>query len=212
MKRILLLTAAAALLVASPATAKSKAKRGKKAAPAKAAPAKSGASKADVIKPIKRLIGAVRYGKNAMALKQFDGPGQARFMLTGHGKKLTDAQTTEFIKLFHQMFATIAFPKVRKDFQKLETILYDEPRIRGSKAKVGTTIVILHPVKKQEIKATFDLSRVGTAWQVVDVQVKGDKSMLTNIRVEQVGPILKEGGPDHLLGLMRKRVASMKKR
>jgi phospholipid transport system substrate-binding protein len=40
--------------------------------------------------------------------------------------------------------------------------------------------------------------------------VLGDKSMLTNIRDDQVAPILKEGGLPHLFDLMRKRAAELR--
>ena len=62
-------------------------------------------------------------------------------------------------------------------------------------------------MKKQEIRATYDMRRVDGKWLVVDVTVKGDKSMLTNIRKDQIGPILAEGGMPKLLDLLRKRLA-----
>jgi phospholipid transport system substrate-binding protein len=42
----------------------------------------------------------------------------------------------------------------------------------------------------------------------VDVAVLGD-SMLTGIRDDQVRPIMKQGGWDHLLDLMRKKEAEL---
>jgi phospholipid transport system substrate-binding protein len=192
-------------------TAPSKAARGK-ASPKKAAPTKAAAVDPKALsKPIKRVIGFIRYNKDAKALSQFDGPAQSAFLLGGSEAKFTPAQKTAFITSFHKLFAAIAFPRVRGDFQKLETILYDAPRISGNTATIGATIVILHPAKKQEIKATFDLSKAADGWKVVDVTIKGDKSMLTNIRNEQIRPLVKEGGAAGLLGLMSKRLAALSK-
>lgn len=160
---------------------------------------------------IKRLIGAVRYKRDSTALSTFAGREQAEFLAGAQWAKATDAQKAEFVTLFHQMFASIAFPRIRQNFEKLETILYDKPTVRGDKATLGSTIVILHPVKKQEIVATYDLIKKDGKWLVVDVTVKGDKSMLTNIRDEQVQKLLAKGGWDHLLELMRKRVAKASK-
>ncbi len=190
----LLLTMAPALAMAAPPP------EPKPAAPA----ADASAAMQDVIR---KLIGAVRYSRDANAIAAFAGEAQGAFLCGDAWAKANEAQRKEFIDLFHMMFAKIAFPRIRKDFEKLETILYDKATIRGDKATLPSTIVILHPMKKQEILATYDLLQQAGAWKVVDVTVKGDKSMLTNIRDEQVQKILASGGFDQLLDLMRKRVA-----
>ena len=118
------------------------------------------------------------------------------------------AQRAEFVSLFHKVFSAIAFPKIRESFEHLETILYEAPKIDGDRAELGSTLVILHPMKKQEIRVRYVLARE-KGWKVVDVTVQGDKSMLTNVRNDQVAPILKEGGLPHLLDLMRKRAAEL---
>ena len=190
-----------------------------KAAPAKpdAAPAKperapdGGDVATEMQGVIKKLIGAVRYSRDASALATMAGEAQAEFLCGASWATATDAQKKEFVELFHKMFAAIAFPNIRKNFEKLETILYNPPAVRGDKATLGSTIVILHPMKKQEIVATYDMVKQGGVWKVVDVTVKGDKSMLTNIRDEQVQKILASGGFEKLLDLMRKRVAKANK-
>jgi phospholipid transport system substrate-binding protein len=63
-------------------------------------------------------------------------------------------------------------------------------------------------VKKQEMKLQYSLAQEKGAWKVVDVAVLGD-SMLTGIRDDQVRPIMKQGGWDHLLDLMRKKEAEL---
>ncbi|MEC9071621.1 MAG: ABC transporter substrate-binding protein [Myxococcota bacterium] len=161
--------------------------------------------------PCKKLIGAVRYNKDEMGLKQLDGEAQGAFLAGAEWAKATAAQRQEFVKLFHGMFAGIAFPRIRKNFENLETILYDAPAVDGDKATLGSTIVILHPMKKQEIRCTYDLKKGAAGWQVVDVTIQGDKSMLTNIRNDQVQPLLAKKGWDGILEAMRKRVAKLKK-
>ena len=66
-------------------------------------------------------------------------------------------------------------------------------------------------MKKQEIRCTYDLKKGAAGWQVVDVTIQGDKSMLTNIRNDQVQPLLAKKGWDGILEAMRKRVAKLKK-
>lgn len=166
------------------------------AVPAAAAPNEA------VSKPVKTVVQSVRYGKDTLALKHFGGEQQGRFLLGEDWDKGTDAQRKEFVQLFHTLFAKIAFPKVRENFKNLANINYDDPAVEGDTARVASTVVIEHPMKKQELKLKYTLMKDKAAWKVVDVAVLGD-SMLTGIRDDQVRPLLKEGGWDALLGAMR---------
>jgi phospholipid transport system substrate-binding protein len=83
--------------------------------------------------------------------------------------------------------------------------------VEGDKAKVKSTIVIEHPMKKQEMKLLYSLVQDKGGWKVLDVAVLGD-SMLTGIRDDQVQPIMKQGGWEHLLDLMRKKNAELTKK
>ncbi len=161
-----------------------------------------------VTKPVKTVVQSVRYNKDDLALKQLANDEQGRFLLGEDWDKGTPAQRQEFTRLFNSLFAKIAFPKVRENFKNLASITYEDPAVEGTKAKVKSTIVIEHPVKKQEMKLQYSLAQEKGAWKVVDVAVLGD-SMLTGIRDDQVRPIMKQGGWDHLLDLMRKKEAEL---
>ncbi len=161
-------------------------------------------------KTLKRTIGAIRYKRSAKALAQFDGPVQGAYLAGSYWAKATLAEQTEFVTLFHKMFAGVAFPNIQKNFTNLETVLYSKPKVSGSTATVDAVIVILHPLKKQEIQTTFAMTKSAGAWKVVDVTVKGNPSMLQRIRDEQVQKILAKGGFPKLLSLLRARVAKIK--
>ena len=161
-----------------------------------------------VTKPVKTVIQSVRYNKDDLAIKQLANEEQGRFLLGEDWDKGTPAQRQEFTRLFTSLFAKMAFPKVRENFKNLSSITYEDPAVEGAKAKVKSTIVIEHPVKKQELKLQYSLAQDKGAWKVVDVAVLGD-SMLTGIRDDQVRPIMKQGGWDHLLELMRKKEAEL---
>jgi len=165
--------------------------------------------KDDVSKPLKTIINSVRYGKDKAALKVFAADEQGAFLTGEAWAKGTDAQKKEFQDLFTQLFAKIAFPKIRKNFENLDTVLYDEPKLSGDRAEMASTILINHPMKKQELKVVYALVKQGGAWKVIDVSVLGD-SMLTGIRDDQVLPLLKEGGWDALLKAMREKNAELK--
>lgn len=165
-----------------------------------------------VSKPVKTVVQAVRFSKDTLALKHFGGEHQGRFLLGEEWDKATDAQRKEFIELFHALFAKIAFPKVRENFKNLAAITYEQPTVEGDTARVASTVVIEHPLKKQELKLKYTLMKEKAAWKVVDVTVLGE-SMLTGIRDDQVKPLFTEGGWDALLGAMReknKELASVK--
>jgi phospholipid transport system substrate-binding protein len=167
-------------------------------APALAAPNEA------VAKPVKTVVQSVRYGKDLAALKHFGGEQQAKFLLGEAWDKATEAQRKEFLQLFHNLFAKIAFPKVRDNFKNLASITYEDPEVAGEEAKVGSTIVIDHPMKKQELKLKYSLAKDKAGWKVVDVAVLGD-SMLTGIRDDQVRPLLKDGGWEALIKAMREK-------
>ena len=165
--------------------------------------------KDEVGKPLKTVINSVRYGKDLAALKVFASDEQGKFLVADSWARGTDAQRKEFQELFVSLFAKIAFPKIRKNFENLDTVLYEEPTVTEPTAAMGSTILINHPLKKQELKVKYQLVKQAGAWKVVDVSVLGD-SMLTGIRDDQVQPILKEGGWDALLKAMREKNAELK--
>ena len=127
-------------------------------------------------------------------------------------EKATAEQRKDFTDLFQTLFAGIAFPKIRENLQNLSTMLYEKPAISGDNAKLGSTIVIDHPLKKQELKVRYDLHKSKAGWNVVDVMVleTGAKSMLTSVK-EQTDALYKAGGWDNLLAKMRERAAKLKK-
>lgn len=165
--------------------------------------------KDELSKPLKTIVNSVRYGKDNAALKLFAGEEQGKILVADSWAKGTDAQRKEFQDLFFTLFGKIAFPKIRKNFENLDTVLYEEPTVTDDTAKIASTILINHPLKKQELKVKYELVKLAGAWKVVDVAVLGD-SMLTGIRDDQVQPILKEGGWDALLKAMREKAAELK--
>ena len=165
--------------------------------------------KEEVTKPLKTVVNSVRYGKDLLALKSFAGEEQGKVLVADEWAKGTDAQRKEFVDLFETLFAKIAFPKIRKNFENLDTVLYDEPVLKDDRADVSSTILINHPLKKQELKVKYQLIKNKAGWQVIDVAVLGD-SMLKGIRDDQVQPLLKEGGWDKLLQAMRDKAAELK--
>jgi phospholipid transport system substrate-binding protein len=164
-----------------------------------------------VAKPVKTVVQSVRYSKDDLAIKQLANEEQGRFLLGEDWDKATDAQRKEFTQLFNKLFSKIAFPKVRENFKNLASITYEDPVLEGDKAQVKSTVIIEHPMKKQEMKLQYSLVKAQGAWKVLDVSVLGD-SMLTGIRDDQVRPIMKQGGWDLLLDLMRKKDAELSKK
>lgn len=175
------------------------------AVPALASPATDAATK-----PVKTVVQAVRYSKDDLALKQFALEAQGAYLLEGQWEKGTPAQRAEFKQLFQVLFTKMAFPKIRENFKNLATINYDEAKLNGDQATVGSLILINHPLKKQELKLKYSMVKEGGGWKVKDVEVLGD-SMLLGIRDDQIRPIMAEGGWDKLLELMRAQVKKLSK-
>ncbi|MBX7098653.1 MAG: ABC transporter substrate-binding protein [Myxococcaceae bacterium] len=165
--------------------------------------------KDDVSKPLKTVVNSVRYGKDVLALKNFAGEAQGKELCLDAWDKASADQKKTFIEQFQLLFARIAFPKIRKNFENLDTVLYDEPTVEGDTAAIASTILINHPLKKQELKVKYRLLKSGKDWKVIDVSVLGD-SMLQGIRDDQVQPLIKESGFDGLLKAMKAKNDELK--
>lgn len=163
-------------------------------------------------KPVTKLVKAVQVEEDELAIKVLDGETEGALLLGEAWTKATDAQRKEFVSLFHQLFAAVAFPKLRENFKYLSTTTFEPSKADGDKAELKGTLVIDHPVKKQELKLKFDLKKGAKGWNVVDVTVlgTGSPSMLSGIREDQVEPLLEKGGLDKLLETMRDRLAKLK--
>lgn len=172
------------------------------AAPVAPPPAPPETAVNPVEKPIRTLIGAIRFGKFPLALQQMSGEAQGKFLLGDDWAKGTDAQRAEFIKNFHAVFAKQAMPKIQQNFEHLEAMVYETPEITGDNAAIKSVVTVLHAMKKQEYKLKYKLTKAGADWKIVDVAVLGD-SMLKGIRDDQIVPIMKEGGWNQLLQLLR---------
>jgi phospholipid transport system substrate-binding protein len=168
-------------------------------------PARFASAADDVEKPIKTFISAIRYGKDEIAKKLIDGETQAKLLTGDAWAQGSAADKAELVSLFQVVFQGIAFPKLKDNFQKIETILYDKPKLEKEMAEIDSTLVVLHPMKKQEIKVRYLLSKSKAGYKLVDVTFQGDKSMLTNIKDDQVTPLLAEGGWPKLLEALRER-------
>jgi phospholipid transport system substrate-binding protein len=161
-----------------------------------------------VVKPIQTVVAAIRQSRDGLALKYFASEEQGKLLTGPYWEKATSAQRQEFTSLFQTLFAKMAFPKVRDNFKNLDTILYGPPKTEGNKAQVDSTVLINHPLKKQELKLKYQLVN-DHGWKVLDVAVLGD-SMLKGIREDQVLPLLKEGGWEGLLKAMRVKASELK--
>jgi phospholipid transport system substrate-binding protein len=162
-----------------------------------------------VTKPVKTVVQSVRYGKDKLALQHFATDAQGAYLLGDDWQKGTDAQREEFKELFKELFAKMAFPRVRENFKNLANITYDEPKLSGDTATVGSVIFIDHPLKKQELKLKYTVVQDGKAWKVKDVAVLGD-SMLQGIRDDQIRTLMGQGGWPRLLEVMRAKVQELK--
>lgn len=171
--------------------------------------AEASAQDAAVKRPITAVIGNVRQKRDLKALEHFHLEEQGRLLLGDAWAKGTDAQRKEFKELFARIFGKIAFPKIRQNLEHLAATPFGALKVEGDRAKVDSVLVIMHPLKKQELKLRYDVVKDKAAWKVVDVAVLGD-SMLTGIREDQIEPLLKEGGWDKLLEVMRQKDAELK--
>ena len=166
-----------------------------------------------VQKPIKRLLKAIRYQKNELALANFDGNKQGLLLFGQEWDKQSNQDQKTFVKSLHTFFTLIAFPKLRKDLQHLETITYTQAKKQGTDVLQSASIVVLHQLKKQEIKVDFVLSQnKKKKWLISDFTIGGGVSFLTRLKKDQIQPLMEKEGFQGLLQAMQKRIEAIKKR
>lgn len=174
------------------------------------APQPAEAGKSPVVRTLRIVVGAVRYGRHKLALKYFAGKAQGKVLLGKHWGQVKAPQRAEFVSLFKTLFAKIALRRVEAKFKYLKTIVYGKPEVKGNTAHVNSTIVILHALKKQEMQLRYTLHKVAGKWKVLDVVTMGD-SMLNGIRDKQIYKIWEKGGWKRLITAMRRRAKHLER-
>ena len=162
-------------------------------------------------KPIKVLIGAVRYGKNALGLKQLALDEMSAQMCKNHWAKMSAAQKKEFSSNLGTLLRLISFRKSKELFKHIDAILFDSPKMLGKdRASIRNTIVVHRAYKKKELQLTWILLKKGKKWQILDLRTIG-KTTIEKMRTKQINPLVKKGGVKLLLQKMREMMAKAKK-
>ncbi len=191
-KLAVLVTLFAFALTAVPAEAKSKKKK-----------------TTEYQKPVKMLIGAIRYKKDAMALKLLALDQMTQELNINHWAKVDAAQKKRFAKNLAILLQKLSFPKARELFQHIDAILYDEPTVKGDRATIKSTIVVHRAYKKTELVITWSLLKKGKNWLILDTTTVGE-STSAGIREDQVDPLFKEGGIKLVLQKMEEKIKELK--
>jgi ABC-type transporter MlaC component len=160
-------------------------------------------------KPVKVLIGAIRYGKDAMALKMLDLEQMTHQLNIHHWDKMSMAQRREFAVALGTLLRRLSFPKARDVFKHIDAILYDPGKVKGKQVILRNTIVIHRSYKKQEMVLTWTLVKARRGYKILDVKTVGE-STIAGIREEQIDPLVKEGGVALLMKKLRQKLASTK--
>ncbi len=159
-------------------------------------------------KSVKKLVKLVRYERDSKALQLLAGDDQGKRMLEGQWSQAKAAQRQRFTQNFQGLFAGLAFPKIRKNFEHLKSIVCAKGVAAGPHLDLPCNVVLMHALKKKEMKVTFRLAN-RKGWKIVDVKVMGDW-MLLGIREQQIQPLMKKGGWDLLLSKMETRLKKVK--
>ena len=160
-------------------------------------------------KPVKMLIGAIRYKKDAMALKLLALDAMTQELNAGHWAKVKADEKKKFAKNLGILLQKLSFPKARELFQHIDAILYDEPTVKGDRATIKSTIVVHRAYKKTELVITWTLLKKGKKWLVLDTKTVGE-STTAGIREDQVDPLFKEGGMKLVLQKMDEKIKETK--
>jgi phospholipid transport system substrate-binding protein len=164
----------------------------------------SGSMPKDILATVKATVQNIKNSRDAQALKQMDIAKMSAFLLEGYTGPSTNQQQAEFANLVSSYVSKYVFTHLRNTFKEASTITYGTPEINNDKAALLSTFKILHPVKNQEIKLIFSLTKMKKGWKITDFTYVGDRSILANLRDDKIRPLLTAGGLDHLLNELRK--------
>ena len=174
-------------------------------APAAAPPA------AEVQKPIKTVINAIRYGKDDLAAKQLAFDEMVRRLFADSWGKLTPADQERSAKGLEAVIRALSFTKGKEMFAHLDAVLYGEVRSKGSDVLCKSTIVVHRNYKKTELVIDWVLMKDAGGYRIVDMIMLGE-STLAGIREDQVEPLLAEGGTAAVLAALDAKVAEVTKK
>ncbi len=168
---------------------------------------------AQLQKPVKMLIGAIRYKKDDLALKLLALEEMTRQLCLHHLTRMSPAQKKEFEQHLGALLQKISFVKARELFAHIDAILYDPPSYKPGTGDrellLRSTIVVHRAYKKQELVLTWTLIKGKKGWLILDVTT-AKVSTLESLREEQIDPLVKEGGVALLLKKMREKLAELK--
>lgn len=162
-----------------------------------------------ILKPIKTMIKGIRFEKYELAGQSLHFEAMARELFLESWSELTPEQQQEWIDGFSYLMKNMSFRKAHEKFEYLDEVFYDEPVVDGDRAQVGSTIVIYHDFKKEEILLSYTMLHDAGGWRVLDVLVE-EESTLEGIREDQVEELMDDGGIELLLEKLREKVAEVR--
>ncbi len=162
-----------------------------------------------ILKPIKTMIKGIRFEKYELAGKSLHCEAMSRELFQETWSELSPEQQQEWIEGFSYLMQNLSFRKAHEKFEYLDEVFYDEPVIDGDRAEVGSTIVIYHDFKKEEIILSYTMLKDEAGWRILDVWVE-EESTLEGIREDQVEELIDDGGVELLLEKLREKVADVK--
>jgi ABC-type transporter MlaC component len=165
------------------------------------------ADSAAVQKSLKSFIAAIRYGKDAIAIKYISCEDMAQALLGDSAAQMTAEQRQQFTAGLATLLQRLSFPKGRDLFKYLDAVLYDPATAQGDQVHCRSTVVVHRDLKKQEIPIEWVLVKRAGQYKVLDIVTAGE-STTAAIRQDQILPLLKQGGVDALLAAVREKIAT----
>lgn len=168
------------------------------------------ANDASVQKTLKVLIGAIRYKKDDLALKQLSLPHMSQALMGETWSTMQASEKDAFLRDLGVLLKGMCFPRGRDIFQYLDAVFYAPATFSDKEAHCKSTVVVHRELKKTEIVIDWVLHQEPNgAWRVVDTRMLGE-STAEGIREDQVLPLLKEGGVTKVLEAMRTQAQNIK--
>ena len=131
--------------------------------------------------------------------ERFDWSAMARSAVGKFWHDFSEAQRTEFTKLFSDLVEKTYMSEV--DSYSGEKILYNGDKIDGKYGVVDSVVVTL---KGTDVPVSYRVLKKGPAWLVYDINIEG-VSLVNNYR-SQIGSILNSSPYDKLISRIKAKI------
>ncbi len=162
-------------------------------------PEKSVSPEQSALSSVKKMIGFIRYKKNAKAIEFVDTKQFAKNLLKGNFESLNSKDKEDFEEAIKEYIVSKSFPIALKYFDKVD-INYEKPVIKGSEAVIGSSVLYQG---SEKVTFSWVLTDNNGKFLISDFITENKRVSEVN-RTKQIEPMYKKKGIREVISTLKK--------